>query len=185
MSERQSFQTQLVAQLPALRGFARTLAKDMSHADDLAQETMLKAWANRHRFQEGTNLRAWLFTILRNAFYSEYRKQKREVADVDGVHAERLTERPSQEDSLALGDFFNAFMKLSADQRESLVLIGAAGLSYDEAAEVVGVAPGTVKSRVSRARTELAYLLDVDQGADLVSDKLMDAAIGQMTSPAA
>jgi RNA polymerase sigma-70 factor (ECF subfamily) len=76
-------------------------------------------------------------------------------------------------------------MKLSADQRESLVLIGAAGLSYDEAAEVVGVAPGTVKSRVSRARTELAYLLDVDQGTDLVSDKLMDAAIGQMTSPAA
>ena len=185
MSDRKSFQAQLVEQLPALRGFARTLAKDMSHADDLAQETMLKAWANRHRFQEGTNLRAWLFTILRNAFYSEYRKQKREVADVDGAHAQKLTSRPSQEASLMLNDFFVAFMKLSEDQREALVLIGAAGLSYDEAAEVCGVASGTVKSRVSRARAELAYLLDVERGADLVSDALMDAAIGQMTSPAA
>jgi RNA polymerase sigma-70 factor (ECF subfamily) len=185
MHDDQSFQAQFLAQLPALRGHARMLAQTSAQADDLVQETMLKAWANRHRFERGTHLRAWLFTIQRNAFYSAYRKYRREVADVDGAHADRLTEPPSQDHALILNDFFEAFTQLSAEQRAALVLIGAAGLSYDEAADVTGVAAGTVKSRVSRARSELADRLDVDHGSELVSDTLMDAAIGQMTARAA
>ncbi|MGM0584923.1 MAG: sigma-70 family RNA polymerase sigma factor [Pseudomonadota bacterium] len=172
-----SFRAQLVDQLPALRAFARTLARDASQADDLTQEAMLKAWANRHRYQEGTNLRAWLFTILRNTFYSEFRKRRREVADVDGEHAARLTTRPSQEHAMALREFETALARLPVEQREALVLVGAAGMAYDEAAQVIGVAVGTVKSRVSRARAALSAILDVNDAGDLVSDRALDAAL--------
>ncbi len=185
MTTGHSFTDQLSEQLPALRAFARSLARDASHADDLAQEALLKAWANRHRYQDGTNLRAWLFTILRNGFYSEHRKRRREVADVDGEHSRKLATRPAQDHAMALEDFMGAFRELPDDQREALTLIGAAGLSYEEAAEVCGVAVGTVKSRVSRARTALAKALQVEEGADLITDERMDAALAGTTTSAA
>jgi RNA polymerase sigma-70 factor (ECF subfamily) len=185
MTGRIAFHEELEAQFPALRGFARTLARDAQHADDLVQETLLKAWTNRARYEPDTNLRAWLFTILRNTFYSEMRKRGREVADVEGEHAQKLVTRPSQDHALAMNDFFDALETLPDDQREALVLIGAAGLTYDEAAEIVGVAPGTIKSRVSRARSALTNDLDVDSGSEIVTDEHMDAVIGATPLPAA
>jgi RNA polymerase sigma-70 factor (ECF subfamily) len=178
MSAERGFHAQLVDQMPALRAFARTLARDASQADDLTQEAVMKAWANRHRFQEGTNLRAWLFTILRNTFYSEFRKRRREVADVDGEHAARLASKPAQDDAMALRDFEAALATLPEDQREALVLVGAAGMAYDEAAEVIGVATGTVKSRVSRARAALSEKLGASESGDMVGDSNVDAALG-------
>jgi RNA polymerase sigma-70 factor (ECF subfamily) len=177
VSETHPFHHLLAENLPALRAFARTLARDAAHADDLVQETLLKAWAKRESFAAGTNLRAWLFTILRNGFYSEYRKRRREVADVDGEHARKLATRPRQDHALAVGDFLDAFNRLPPDQREALALVGAAGLAYDEAAAICDVATGTVKSRVSRARAALTDMLGVAEGSDLVSDGRMDAAL--------
>jgi RNA polymerase sigma-70 factor (ECF subfamily) len=180
-----AFHHQLGAELPALRAFARSLVRDHARADDLAQESLMKAWANRERFQLGTNLRAWLFTILRNTFYSEMRKRRREVEDADGAFAARLASAPTQDHSMAVRDFATALQQLPDDQREALVLIGAAGMSYEEAAEVCGVKVGTVKSRVSRARSRLAEMLGVEDGAALVSDPRMDAAMAAAAAPSA
>jgi RNA polymerase sigma-70 factor (ECF subfamily) len=177
-SDQHAFHHQLQEELGALRAFARTLARDASHADDLTQEALMKAWASRDRYEQGTNLRAWLFTILRNTFYSEFRKLRREVADTEGEHARRVARKPSQDHVMAMRDFQAALAQLPIDQREALVLIGAAGLSYEEASEICGVAVGTVKSRVSRARARLQELLDVTGGGDLLSDHRMDAALG-------
>lgn len=180
------FHALLSDQLPQLRAFARTLARDAAQADDLVQETLLKAWSNRHRFEPGTNLRAWLFTILRNTFYSHHRKRRREVQDVDDAHVGRLAVRPDQDHALAMRDFATALASLPEDQREALILVGAAGMAYEEAAEVCGVAVGTIKSRVSRARARLGDLLGVRDGADLVGDARMDAALaGAITGSAA
>jgi RNA polymerase sigma-70 factor (ECF subfamily) len=182
---RHAFHALLGDEIPALRAFARSLARDAAASDDLAQETLLKAWANRHRYESGTNLRAWLFTILRNTFYSDYRKRRREVEDVDGAHAARLATPPAQEHAMALRDFETALATLPLDQREALVLVGAAGMSYEEAATVCGVAVGTVKSRVSRARARLTELLSTVDGADLVADKTVDAALAAAMGAAA
>ncbi len=171
--------------MTALRAFSRSLARDRAHADDLLQEALLKAWSNRDRFEPGTNMRAWLFTILRNAFYSEHRKRRREVADPDARHARRLATRPRQDDAAAFEDFLSAFAELPAAQRRALALVGAGGMAYDEAADVCGVAAGTMKSRVSRARAQLAVDLDVEDGADLVTDRRMDAAVASAAHPAA
>jgi RNA polymerase sigma-70 factor (ECF subfamily) len=178
MSRTQGFHVGLEEQLPALRAFARALARDHAQADDLVQETMLKAWINRDRFVEGTNLRAWLFTILRNSFYSAFRKTRREVADTDGEHARRLAAAPSQDHAMALRDFEAALATLPGDQREALVLVGAMGLSYEEAGAVCGAATGTIKSRVSRARARLCALLQVEDGQAFVADPRMHAALG-------
>jgi RNA polymerase sigma-70 factor (ECF subfamily) len=180
------FEDQLVAELPSLRAFARTLTRDVSRADDLTQQAVLKAWANRERFQLGTNMRAWLFTILRNTFYSEFRKRRNEVGDPDGEHAMKLASRPTQDHGLTMGDFVRAMARLNDNQREALVLVGAAGLSYEEAAAVMGVAVGTAKSRVSRARELLAAWLEIEDGAGLFADGRIDAAMGGgVISPAA
>lgn len=178
MSAPHAFHSLLGAEIPALRAFARTLTRDVAGADDLVQETLLKAWANRDRFEPGTKLRAWLFTILRNAFFSAHRKRRREVADVDGAHAARLATRPRQDHVMALREFEAALATLPRDQREALVLVGAAGMSQEEAAAVCGVAVGTIKSRVSRGRARLCALLGASDGADLVADHRMDAALG-------
>lgn len=154
---------ELVDMIPNLRAFARSLCGNAARADDLVQETLLKAWANRDRFEEGTNLRAWLFTILRNAFYSQMRKASREVEDVDDRHALRTQTPAHQEDPLQLDDFRRALHLLPAEQREALILIGASDFSYEEAAVVCGCAIGTVKSRVARARARLAALLAGDE----------------------
>ena len=155
--------------IPRLRAFAISLARDVTQADDLVQETILKAWSNMDKFDPASNLDAWLFTILRNTFYSGLRKTRREVQDSDGFFASTLSERPAHDARLALQDFQRAFDQLSPEHREVLVLIGASGFSCEEAAGMMGVAVGTVKSRASRARRRLTELLRLDEGEDLFS----------------
>lgn len=157
-----SLSRDLVAQMPNLRAFAHSLCGNPDEADDLVQETLMRAWANIHSFREGTNLRAWLFTILRNAFYSSRRRRRNETEDQDGKAAERLVAIESQDRYMDLQDFRHALVRLPEEQREALILIGASGFSYEEAAEICGCAIGTVKSRVSRARRRLAEMLALD-----------------------
>ena len=153
------FRDDLVAQIPHLRAFAISLSRRLELADDLVQETLLKAWASAESYRPGTNLRAWLFTILRNTFFSQRRQQSREVQDADGVHALSVPTPAAQEGALDFADFRLALAKLPVKQREALIMVGASGLSYQEAAAACNVAVGTVKSRVSRARAALADLL--------------------------
>jgi RNA polymerase sigma-70 factor (ECF subfamily) len=153
---------ELVSAIPALRAFAVSLCGSSDRADDLVQETLVKAWVGMNSFTEGTNFTAWLFTILRNIHYSDYRKRRRETADPDGLLAARMVTPAAQPGHMDFVDFNAALQKLPLDQREALILIGASGLSYDEAAEICGCAPGTMKSRVNRARNRLAELLELD-----------------------
>lgn len=161
---------QLIAQIPNLRAFAVSLCGNPERADDLVQEALMKAWANLDSFQPGTNMRAWLFTILRNVYYSEYRRKKREVEDADGQMAAMLSTHPEQDGHLDLADFKQALAQLAADQREALILVGASGFSYEEAAEICGCAVGTVKSRVNRARNRLAEILSVSTASEFGPD---------------
>lgn len=149
----------IITHLPALRAFALSLTQNTALADDLVQDTVIKAWTNFGKFAEGSNLRAWLFTILRNLYYSHRRKHKYEVADVDGVFAERLIVKPAHDGRLHLNDFLSAFRRISAEQREALLLIGALGFTYEEAAEMCDVPLGTIKSRANRARMLIAEML--------------------------
>ena len=158
---------EIVAHLPALRAFALSLTRNASAADDLVQDTIVKAWTSFDRFTPGSNLRAWLFTILRNTFYSSRRRAGREVSDAQGVFAARLAEKPEHDGRLALRDFAVAFEKLNDEQREALILVGASGFSYEEAAEMCGVAVGTVKSRANRGRKRLVELLHLQAGEEL------------------
>ncbi|MXQ06728.1 RNA polymerase sigma factor [Alphaproteobacteria bacterium GH1-50] len=158
---------ELIEHLPAMRAFALSLTRNSAQADDLVQDTVVKAWTNFDKFQVGTNLRAWLFTILRNTFYSNRRKAKREVPDVDGVFAAGLAEKPSHDGRLQMNDFMRAFDKLPVEQREALLLVGASGFSYEEAAETCGVAIGTIKSRANRGRKALAELLHLRDDEEL------------------
>lgn len=163
------FETQLPEITPSLRRRAMKLTSNAHRAEDLVQATLLKAWANRDRYAQETNLRAWLFTILRNTFYSSLRKTRREVQDTDGVHAATLSERPAHDSRLAFKDFQRAFDVLSPEHREVLILVGASGFSCEEASRMMGVAVGTVKSRASRARKRLAELLHLQDGEDMFS----------------
>ena len=158
---------ELVEHLPAMRAFAMSLTRNPATADDLVQDTVVKAWSNFDKFQEGTNLRAWLFTILRNSFYSLYRKRSREVEDPEGVMAETISEKPAHDGRLAMADFREAFAELTDEQREVLILVGAEGFSYEEAAEMCGCAVGTIKSRTNRARNRLAELMHLDDDEEL------------------
>jgi RNA polymerase sigma-70 factor, ECF subfamily len=160
----------LLSVIPNLRAFAVSLCGNLDRADDLVQETLVKAWTNIGSFVEGTNLRAWLFTILRNIYYSEYRKRRREVADPDGTFAARLATAPAQTGHMDLLDFRAALQQLPSDQREALILIGASGLSYEEAAGICGCAIGTMKSRVNRARSRLADMLSIASGMEFGRD---------------
>ena len=162
----QQLRTDLIGAIPNLRAFAVSLCGNPDRADDLVQETLVKAWSNLLSFAEGTNLAAWLFTILRNIYYSEYRKRRREVADSDGAIAARLATAPAQSGHMDFLDFSGALQKLPADQREALILIGASGLSYEEAAGVCNCAVGTMKSRVNRARNRLVELLAIVSSSD-------------------
>ena len=153
-----AFETGLIALIPHLRAFGRSLCGQAGEGDDLAQEALAKAWASQSSFQPGTNLKAWTFMILRNQFYSNKRRDWRSTS-LDPEVAERslvATDNPTS--GLELDELRRAIAMLPAEQREALILIGAAGLSYDEAAEITGVAIGTVKSRVSRARDRLALI---------------------------
>jgi RNA polymerase sigma-70 factor (ECF subfamily) len=161
---------ELVAQIPNLRAFAVSLCGNAERADDLVQEALMKAWANIEMFEAGTNMRAWLFTILRNVYYSEFRKKRREVEDADGKFANNLATHPAQHGHLDFADFRKALDTLADDQREALILVGASGFSYDEAAAICGCAVGTVKSRVNRARNRLAELLSLTSAGDYGPD---------------
>ena len=177
MSVEPDIRDQLLAAVPSLRAFAISLIGDANRADDLVQDTIMRAWANLHRFERGTNLNAWLFTILRNLFHSEYRKRRREVEDPEGSYAGRLRTMPEQGAHLDFEDMRHALSKLPVDQREALLLIGAEGLSYEDAAEICGVAVGTIKSRVNRARTRLAQLLGLKDVEDFGPDGVTKAAL--------
>lgn len=166
MAERPEFKNELMPLIPALRAFARSLCNNVALADDLAQETLLRAWAHRDSFILGTNLRAWLFTIARNAFYSNARRRSREVEDPDGYYSNNLSVAPMQHNGLDLEDLQRGLSKLPPEQREAIMLIGASGCSYEEAASICGCAVGTIKSRVSRARRSLLAHLEGSEAAE-------------------
>ena len=170
---------QMLAAVPSLRAFAISFTGNRDRADDLVQDTLMRAWVNIDRFERGTNLEAWLFTILRNRFHSEYRKRKHEVEDVDGAFAARLKTYPDQQSHLDYEDFLTALPKLPPDQREALLLVGAQGMSYEEAAEVCHVPLGTIKSRVNRARSRLTALLDLSSEAEIGPDSVTKAALAE------
>jgi RNA polymerase sigma-70 factor, ECF subfamily len=176
MASREALKDDLVRAIPSLRAFATSLCGNSERADDLVQETLVKAWAKLASFTQGTNLSAWLFTILRNAFYSEFRKRRREVEDADDQLAGRLASMPAQNGHMDLQDFRAAMMALPPAQREALILIGGCGMSYEEVAEICGCAIGTVKSRVNRARRHLARLLVVDSACEFGPDAVVRAA---------
>lgn len=164
--DRIQMQDQLAALVPNLRAFAKSLCGNSHYADDLVQETLVKAWKHQDSFAPDSNLKAWLFTILRNVFLSDRRKMKHEVRDQDGLMAEQLRVNGDQDSHMDFMDFAEALEKLPPDQKEALILIGAEGFSYEEAALMCGCAVGTIKSRVNRARAKLCELMDVSGAGD-------------------
>jgi RNA polymerase sigma-70 factor (ECF subfamily) len=161
--EPDTFKSELLELVPYLRAFARSLSGRHEGADDLAQEALVKAWQSRDSFVPGTNLKAWLFTILRNQFYSERRRAWRQVP-WDAENAEALPGTSEDQGWAAeLSDIARALQALPAEQREALILVGAGGFAYEEAAKISNCAVGTVKSRVARARRALIAILDGDQ----------------------
>ncbi len=175
---------ELVDHLPALRAFALSLTRNGAVADDMVQDTVVKAWTNIEKFRQGTNMRAWLFTILRNTYYSSRRKLKREVADVDDIHTNNIAEKPAHDGRLQMSDFRKAFAQLPDEQRETLVLVGASGFSYEEAAKMCGVAVGTIKSRANRGRKRLAELMYLDDGGSTMTDTAIVAVVASNGSSA-
>lgn len=159
-----SFADMMVAEIPYLRAFALSLSGSATFADDLVQETLVKAWTHEESFTRGTNFRAWLVTILRNTYFNEYRKRGREVQDSDHAHAERILVGGDQEATVTMRDVQRALDRLPPEQREILLMIGVTELSYEEAAEICHIAIGTVKSRLNRARARLAELLGMTGG---------------------
>jgi RNA polymerase sigma-70 factor, ECF subfamily len=172
----ESVRKAVLGAVPSLRAFAISLCGNVDRADDLVQETLMRALANIDSFQPGTNMSAWLFTILRNHFRSEYRKRRREVEDSDGRYAESLKTQPEQHGQI---EFREALTQLPADQREALILVGASGFSYEEAANICGCAVGTIKSRVNRARTRLAELMSIDGVDDFGPDEQTRAVLAR------
>jgi RNA polymerase sigma-70 factor (ECF subfamily) len=178
----EQFKRELVGLIPHLRAFARTLSGDPASADDLAQEAMIKAWDARASFQMGTNMKAWTFMILRNQFYSERRRSWRQT-QLDQEAAERtLVATDDPESPVLLDELRLGLTMLPAEQREALILVGAGGFAYEEAADICGCAVGTVKSRVSRARRALqailetgAYERDGRKAGDAMGSILADA----------
>ncbi|MGZ5987023.1 MAG: sigma-70 family RNA polymerase sigma factor [Caulobacteraceae bacterium] len=172
----ESWRDEVVALIPALRAFAWSLSHNGSDADDLVQDTLIKAWTNRDKFAAGTNLRAWLFTILRNTYYTHVLRRRREVRDEMGEYAGALKTPPTQDWSVAMHSLQLALQRLPDEHREALILVGAAGLSYEEAAEICGCALGTIKSRVNRARARLLKIMDATDANDVMALETMTAA---------
>lgn len=159
----EGFRKELLSVLPHLRAFARGLSGRPDFADDLVQEAAIKAWTARERYQAGTNMRAWTFAILRNHYLSELRRSRRQTDLDEGVVEKMLVMEADQEGPLHLDDMEAALQKLAPERREAVLLVGASGFSYEEAAEIAGCPIGTMKSRVARARADLARMLDGDQ----------------------
>jgi len=177
LSVQPSVRDVMLAAVPNLRAFAMSLSGNADRADDLVQETVMRAMANIKSFTPGTNMAAWLFTILRNLFRSQYRKRRREVEDPDGGYLASLKSPAEQFGRLEFKELIGALAKLPDVQREALLLVAASGFSYDEAAAICEVAVGTIKSRVSRARQLLAELLVIDSPAAFALDRAT-AAVG-------
>lgn len=157
------FRANLVELIPFLRAFARTLCGRREEADDLAQEALAKAWQSRASFEPGSNLKAWLFMILRNQFYSERRRSWRQTPWDQELADRTLVLEGAQQSSINLADLTRAMKQLPDEQREALILVGAGGFAYEEVARICGVAVGTIKSRVARARRALDKVLNGDQ----------------------
>ena len=158
-----TFRQDIVALIPQLRAFARNLCQQRDMSEDLAQETLVKAWRSQSHFKAGTNLKAWLFTILRNEFYSQKRRSWRQT-HWDEAKGERIaTPADPQLWSLQLSDAVRGLRELPDGQREALILVAAAGFSYEEAAEICKTPAGTIKSRVARGRIALGEMLDGDR----------------------
>lgn len=171
MTSPTSWRDEVVSLIPALRAFAWSLSHNGSDADDLVQDTLIKAWTNREKFEPGTNLRAWLFTILRNTYYTNVIRRRREVRDESGEYAGGLKAPATQDWSVAMRSLQIALAKLPDEHREALILVGAAGLSYEEAAEICGCALGTIKSRVNRARARLLKIMDAEDATDVMASE--------------
>jgi RNA polymerase sigma-70 factor (ECF subfamily) len=169
MSGAYCFADDIIAAIPSLRAFALSLSGNGAIANDLVQETLLKAWAHQTSFDPGSNLKAWLFRILRNTYFSQYRSARREVCD-DGSIAALVSVKANQHSYLDMLEFADALLDLPDEQREALILVGAEGYSYEETAKIAGCAIGTVKSRVSRARLKLARQLDLEASAGTADD---------------
>lgn len=166
------FKRDLTALIPHLRAFSRSLCGNATLADDVAQDALLKAWNARERFIPGSNLKAWTFTILRNQFYSIKRRSWRATSLDQEVAEQTIVATSDAEQSMHLNDLRRGLDMLQDDQRDAIILVGASGLSYEEAAEVCDCAIGTVKSRVSRARKTLEAIMasgKFDEAADSVS----------------
>ncbi|MEO1362701.1 MAG: sigma-70 family RNA polymerase sigma factor [Pseudomonadota bacterium] len=164
---------ELVTHLPFIRALATALVDDPSMAEDLVHTTVEKAWHGMARFQPGSDMKAWLFTIMRNTHFSQMRVAGREVCDTDGRAAATLVTAPVQEERLAFHDFLDALRSLPTEQRVALLLVGVVGYSYEEVADMCDVAVGTIKSRINRGRTRLASLMDMDANAVvLIDDKI-------------
>ncbi len=158
--EKAAFKRELTEVVPHLRAFARGLCGRPDMADDLVQETMLKAWAAQDRFEPGTSMRAWTFVILRNAYLTDMRRNRFRGEYDEGVAERILTAPAGQEEPIHLSDMHRALLTLPPERREALLLVGAGGFSYEEAANICGCAVGTIKSRVGRARATLNSMLD-------------------------
>jgi RNA polymerase sigma-70 factor, ECF subfamily len=167
----------LLGAIPKLRAFAIALCRDRDRAEDLVQGTLLRACASIDSFQPGSSMDAWLCTIMRNHFYSEWRRDRRcsrALATLSDMEAEN----PQQIANLEYSELCAALAKLDPKHREAVMLVGASGLSYGEAASVCGCPVGTVKSRVNRARTELARMLSMEGPEHFQADAVFSAAIG-------
>ena len=169
----------LLQSIPSMRAFAVSLTGNVDQADDLVQEAIVRGLTYIQQFQPGTNIEAWLFTILRNQFHTMYRKRRREVEDPDGAIAARLSVLPEQDGYLAVQDLRAALSHLAVEQREALLLVAAQGFSYEEAADICGTRIGTIKSRVHRARAELADLLRIEDPEDIGADRIFKASVHQ------
>lgn len=169
----------MLSAIPQLRAFAVSLCRDRDYAEDLVQETLLRACNSIARFEPDTNMTAWLITILRHQFYAEYRKRRREIADADGIYADTLVTHPTQLACTEYGELRRALDKLPGEMRDAIMLIAGSGASYDEAARICGCAVGTIKSRVHRARARLAELLAVESAADLAEDPIGQSVVAR------
>jgi RNA polymerase sigma-70 factor (ECF subfamily) len=174
-----SLHTEMLSLIPKLRAFAVSLSHDRDRAEDLIQETLLSACRNLDRFEPGSNMGAWLFTILRNNFHSERRKGHRYVQDVEGAYSSSLVVQPEQLVCSEYEELRTALRKLPKNMRDILLLVTVGGISYPEAARICGCATGTAKSRVHRARIRLAELLSIESPADFASDPGLLAVIAR------
>lgn len=172
-----ALQQQMLAFAPQLRAYAMSISRSADRSDDLVQETMLRAISKIDTFQAGTKLGAWLTTILRNCYLSDLRRRRHEVEDVDGCYSESLRVAPEQEGQLEYKEFCAALREIPFDQREALMLVGAAGLSYEDTATLCRTTTGTIKSRINRARSRLAALLGIESTSQIGFDDQVRAVM--------